>query len=299
VVGNGGGASVSNRIALGTAQLGLNYGIANRGGRVRADEARQMLSIAQANGVDTLDTAIAYGDSEARLGELGVRDFKVVSKVPAAPVPCPDLRAWMRESVMASLGRLRIGRLYAVLLHRPMELLAPSGDSLWQGLMALKLEGMVQKIGVSVYNPGDLEALVAARDFDLVQAPLNIFDRRFARSRWLSRLHDQGVEIHTRSAFLQGLLLMRAQERPTQFDRWRNLWSDWDGWLQQINLTAVEACLGFVLAHPEVDRVVVGADGSNQLAQLLENVNASPPMPPDALSSDSPDLIDPSRWGAP
>lgn len=293
------GADMTSRIALGTVQFGLDYGVANTRGRIDPAEGRQMLDLARARGVDTLDTAIAYGDSEARLGALGVEGFKVVSKVPGVPVSREHVQTWVVDSVRASLGRLRIGRLYAVLLHRPLELLGQNGDALWRGLEALKSSGAVERIGISVYGPQDLDALAGRCEFDLVQAPLSVCDRRFARSGWLSRLHDRGVEIHVRSAFLQGLLLMRAEERPRRFDRWQAFWNAWDAWLKEATLTPVQACLGFALAQPEVDRVVVGADSRNHLAELLSSVTMDVvPMPPEELSSEDPELVDPSRWGA-
>lgn len=293
------GAGVTSRIALGTAQFGLDYGVANKRGRIDPAEGREMLALARACGVDTLDTAIAYGESEARLGALGVEGFKVVSKIPGVPVSCERVENWVVDSVRASLQRLKIGRLYAVLVHRPLELLGPNGDALWRGLEALKSSGAVEKVGISVYGPQDIDALAGRCEFDLIQAPLSVCDRRLPRSGWLSRLHDRRVEIHARSAFLQGLLLMRAEERPKQFDRWQDFWNAWDTWLQEARLTPVQACLGFALAHPEVDRVVVGADSRNHLTELLSSVKMGVvPMPPEELSSEDPELVDPSRWGA-
>lgn len=288
---------MSSRLALGTAQFGLAYGVANRRGRVGSDEAREMLNLARREDVDTLDTAIAYGDSEARLGSFGVDDFKVVSKLPGVPPSCDDVATWVADSVRASLGRLRIARLYALLLHRPLELRGPQGEQLWHALLALKRAGAVEKLGVSIYGPNELEALSGIRDFDLIQAPLNVFDRRLPKSGWLSRLHSEGVEIHVRSAFLQGLLLMSPDHRPEQFDRWRDLFRAWDGWLKQMRVTPAQACLGFALAHREVARVVVGVDSRDQLAELLAIVEGNSPMPPDELSSDDLELIEPSQWG--
>lgn len=287
---------MSSRLGLGTAQFGLNYGVANKTGRVGPSQARAMLSLARDYGIDTVDTALAYGDSEDCLGELGVRDMKVISKLPAVPRACSDVEGWVRDSVSASLGRLRIDRLYGLLLHRPLELLGARAEALWQGLNAVKNQGDVGKIGVSVYGPNDLDSLVSTYDFDLIQAPLNVFDRRLVRSGWLSRLHERGVEVHVRSAFLQGLLLMSAEQRPREFARWQVLWSAWDAWLQDMRLTPLQACLGFVLAHQQAERVIIGADSSRQLGELLVSIPTVPPMPPQELSCEDPELIDPSRW---
>ena len=112
-----------NRLALGTVQFGLNYGIANQQGQVSHDEAKAILDHASAHGIDTLDAAIAYGNSEQRLGEIGVQHWQVVSKLPAIPEGCSDISQWVADSVKESLQRLKIKRLYGLLLHRPQQLL--------------------------------------------------------------------------------------------------------------------------------------------------------------------------------
>src|SRR5579863_5665772 len=189
---------MSSRIALGTAQFGAAYGIANTSGQASSESARAILDAARAAGVDTLDTAALYGASEAVLGEIGVGDFRVVTKLPGLPEDCEDIGAWARAATIASFRRLNVERLGGLLLHRPADLLGPRGEALFAALLALRSEGLVARIGYSVYSPDELEALVTRFRPDLVQAPYNVFDRRLAASGWLSRLKDIGVEVHTR-----------------------------------------------------------------------------------------------------
>ncbi len=255
----------SNRIALGTVQFGLPYGVANQDGQVSREEAAAILKHAWSAGVDTLDTAIAYGDSEQGLGEIGVDQWQVISKLPAIHESCTDVAGWVQESLAGSLKRLRIPRLHGFLLHRSQQLLGPQGDALYRALISLKNQGKVEKIGVSIYGPDELEALWPHFQIDLVQAPFNIIDRRLATSGWLTRLHQAGIEIHVRSVFLQGLLLMGAQSRPTYFNRWQPLWDQWHHWLDEQALHPLHTCLGFTLSHPEIDRVVVGVDSLRHL----------------------------------
>ena len=79
------------RIALGTVQFGLHYGITNQRGKVSADDAKAMLLLASNQGTDTLDTAISYGDSEKRLGEIGTNGFKIITKLTPIPIDCADV----------------------------------------------------------------------------------------------------------------------------------------------------------------------------------------------------------------
>lgn len=284
------------KLALGTVQFGLNYGVANAAGQVSLEEAHAILETAKAAGIDTLDTAIAYGASEERLGAVGVQGCRVVSKLPAIPDDCADVDAWAESSVRQSLGRLKIDRLYAVLLHRPDQLLTPRGAALDRALRRLKDDGLVLKLGVSIYDPAELDALCARYAFDLVQAPFNILDTRLVKSGWLTRLTAQGTEVHVRSAFLQGLLLMPPAARPPEFLRWAPLFSAFDAWLREAGLTPLQACLRYALSFGDISRVIVGVDRAQQLTEILHAADGSIPDVPALLSTDDPDLLNPARW---
>lgn len=284
------------KLALGTVQFGLDYGIANKQGQVSREEAQSILGLARASGMDTLDTAIAYGDSERRLGEIGILGWQVISKLPAIPASCTDVTAWVRESVFSSLERLRIPKLRGLLLHRSQQLLGAQGDALYRALLALKDQGKVEKIGLSIYGPDELDALWPRYQFDLVQAPFNIIDRRLATSGWLARLHGAGTEIHVRSVFLQGLLLMEAARRPATFNRWQPLWDRWHRWLDEQALTPLQACLEFVLPHSEIDRIVIGVDNVKQLQEILRAANTMGVSVPQSFATEDPRLLNPSNW---
>ncbi len=248
------------------------------------------------SGMDMLDTAVAYGDSEERLGAIGILDWRVVSKLPAVPPDCDDIDKWVSNAVDASLRRLRTKRLFALLLHRPQQLLEPEGDRLYGALQDLKRSGRVQKIGISIYDPTELDALCSRYTLDVVQSPLNIFDRRLAESGWLARLSRCGAELHVRSIFLQGLLLIARRERPKSFDRWSSLWARWDEWLAHHGLTPLQACLRYALSFDEISRVIVGVEGLGQLKAIVQEARGPLPALPDDLRCDDADLINPSRW---
>ncbi len=285
------------KLALGAAQFGQVYGVANQRGQVSLVEASQILAAGRLAGIDTIDTAIAYGDSEACLGQANVFGLKVVTKLPPVPAQCTAVSAWVRSEVIASLQRLRIEGLYGLLLHQGGQLGEECGAELAASLKALKAEGLVQKIGVSIYAPDGLEIATAAGVLDLVQAPFNLFDRRLNDSGWLQRLAEHGVEVHVRSAFLQGLLLMRAAAVPNKFSPWAKQLGTWHDWLAaHPNVTAAHACLAFVTSYPQVDRVVVGVDCLAQFEQLLKAAVLPLPEALPNLSCTDEMLINPSNW---
>jgi len=284
------------RLALGTVQFGLDYGVANAAGMVSPAEASAILADARAQGIDTLDTAAAYGESESVLGALNLDGWQVVSKLPPEAQGDLSVADWVTGSVNRSLARLRQPTLYGVLLHRPSQLLGVDGDAIYRALQRLKSEGVISKIGVSVYAPEELDRLCQNFDFDLVQAPFSVFDRRLVTSGWMTRLAASGIELHVRSAFLQGLLLMKAEERPLKFLRWAKLWQDWHGWLAESDISATEACIRYVLSHQEVGKVVVGVQSRSQLAEIVAVVSGGGLDVPSHLSSQAEELLNPACW---
>ncbi|WP_313130838.1 aldo/keto reductase [Stutzerimonas nitrititolerans] len=284
------------KLALGTAQFGLNYGISNSSGKISKENAVDLLSYARCNGVETLDTAIAYGDSEQALGNIGVAGWQVITKLPALPEGEGDIESWVERQLQGSLSRLGVSNVYGLLLHRPQQLLERSGPALIHALERLKQQGLVEKIGASIYQPEELDSLVDIMGLDLIQAPLNVFDRRLIDSGWLARLKDQGAEVHVRSVFMQGLLLMPATVRPEKFMRWQKLWAEWDSWLALSKVDPVTACLGFVLSEPCVDKVIVGVESAMQLETIIKASAVMSPKVPASISSLDIDLLNPARW---
>ena len=285
-----------NKIALGTVQFGLPYGIANQNGQVTRENAKVMLQLALTKGIDTLDTAIAYGDSETCLGEVGTSGFKLITKLPALPDSCKDVNSWVLQQLSASLSRMGVSEVYGLLLHRPEQLLSTQGTLLYKALQSLKESGQVQKVGISIYSPSELQMLTSRYSFDLVQAPFNLVDRRLYSTGWLQRLKDMDVEIHTRSSFLQGLLLVAQADVPSKFSPWNRIWKIWHQWLLGNDISAVQACLAFALSFPEIDRVVVGADSKNQLAQILSVANNPIKAEFPDLQCEDENLINPANW---
>lgn len=285
------------RLALGTAQFGLPYGVANAAGQVPPSEVRAILDLARQRGVDTVDTAMAYGDSEAVLGQAGVGDFKVITKLPAVPEGVESVQTWVLGQVRDALQRLRLKRLHAVLLHRPAQLLEPWGAQLAQAMRHLQHLGWVERIGVSIYAPQELAPLLPVWTPDLVQLPLNLLDRRLVESGCLQRWHEHGIAVHVRSVFLQGLLLMPRDSRPEKFAPWQSLWARWHAWLDaHPEHSAQSVCLAYALSHPHVERVVVGVDNLGQFGQLLSCALQAVPGDWPQVSCEDLRLIQPSNW---
>ncbi|KAA9339465.1 aldo/keto reductase [Hymenobacter busanensis] len=250
--------SFAERLALGTAQFGLDYGLNNLHGRPDDATVQAILAAAAEAGVSMLDTASAYGDSEVRLGVFGEQTstLEVVTKLAGAPP------AEVTQQLHTSLTRLRRRSVYGVLLHR-FENLQQYPES-WQALIAAQKDGLTQRIGVSLYHPAQARWLLSSDlGVDLVQVPFNVFDQRFAPL--LPELATRGVEVHVRSAFLQGLLLRDLTTLPAFFEPLRPKLQQLHSLANEANIPLEAMLLLFATQTPDVARVVIGVDSVDNL----------------------------------
>jgi len=289
-------SSTHNRLALGTVQFGLPYGVTNRAGQVSVVDVKMILHSARQHGITLLDTAMAYGDSETVLGNVGTQEFAVVTKLPPIPDQTGNPASWVRGQVEGSLSRLGRKSLYGLLIHQASQLQGKFGGVLAKELTALRQEGIVKKIGVSVYGPCELEAATLAMNLDLVQAPFNIIDRQLHTSGWLDRLYKKDIEVHVRSVFLQGLLLTRDKGLRIRFKRWQPIFEHWDSWLDRAQVSPIQACLAYATSFSQISKIVVGVDSAEQFNELLAYAEKPAPRDfPDIASQDS-QLINPALW---
>lgn len=288
------------KLALGTVQFGLDYGVANTGGRVGSAEAGRILSVARELGIGMLDTAEAYGTAEEILGGIGVADFEVVGKLGRVDCAPGDLVRHVEERVTASLRRLGLSHLYGLLLHAPQQLLDEPdlAKPLVDALEAVRETGLAGRIGVSTYSPDQTLRLCELFPFDLVQLPLSPIDARWHRCGVLGALKARGIEIHVRSVFLQGLLLMAPEDVPGWCAPWAGLLRDWQDWVRSQGLSLVEGALASTAANPHVDRIVVGVLDEAQLREIAQAAQAMVGKMPARLMTTEEALLDPSRWNS-
>jgi aryl-alcohol dehydrogenase-like predicted oxidoreductase len=288
---------VINKICIGTVQFGQDYGIANKSGKVKKSEAFKIINSARKNNINFLDTAVTYGESEKLLGDIGVSNFNVVTKLPSYPNNCYDPISWIRGHVKKSLKNMKLKSLYGLLLHRSDDFLRDSSLKIKEGLMQLKFEGLVKKIGVSIYHPNELKKIEKIIKPDLVQAPINLIDQRLVTSGWLQKLHDEGVEVHSRSSFLQGLLLMPRNQIPSKFNRWSKIWDCWEQTQKKHNMSALQLCLSYSLSLSRINKVIIGLDNNDHLNSVIKASKITSDLKDwSFINSDDPLLVNPYNW---
>jgi aryl-alcohol dehydrogenase-like predicted oxidoreductase len=290
------------KLGLGTVQFGSDYGVSNPGGQTPIEEVAHVLEYATSVGIEILDTAAAYGDSESVLGKVlpSGHGFRVVTKVSSVgPYQDPSVSASLiGDSVRASLECLHMSSVYGVLLHRAADATGPRGARVVEGLAELKRDGLVKKVGVSVYVADELEAVLANFVPDIVQLPSSAIDQRLLRSGWLARLEAMGVETHVRSIFLQGLLLMPAGRRQARFAEYQEELDRFGQFCASHGLTPLEAALGYVRQIPG-SVAIVGVTKRGELEEIVHAMDSNQVPTLDeyaALASDQEGLVNPSRW---
>lgn len=287
-----------NKLGLGTVQWGLPYGLANQHGITSPETVTALLSEARHYGIQILDTASQYGKSEAVLGTNSLEGFKVVTKTPSFATPhISDIEVnLLNETFQQSLDLLSCKKIYGLLIHHVEDLLVPGGDRLLAAMMQLKEEGVVEKIGVSVYDSMQVDAVLKKFKPDLIQLPLSVLDQQMITSGHLELLKNEGVEIHARSVFLQGLLLMPLSNIPAFFEPIRPLLTRWHAAAHAQGLTVNQAALAFVKNIPYVDTVLVGLDSLAQFRSCFDDFAMEINFDATGLASNEPIFVNPSLW---
>lgn len=260
--------SINDKIGLGTVQFGLKYGINNTTGQIAFDSAKEIARM-YCGSVPrpVFDTASAYGSSESVLGrilnDLGIAsDDTVISKFSGDILTGPDLRASFERTIGVLGGR----SLYAFIAHDAEAV--RKGQGVLEELIRLKEDGRVRKIGISAYFPSQVEWFLERKmPLDLVQVPYNVFDRRF--EPFLAEYAAAGIEVHTRSAFLQGLFFRSPDTLPDFFDPVKDNLSAVRSLACESGLSLSKLLLLFCLSRPDIDRVIIGVDSEKNMQENL------------------------------
>ena len=287
----------SKKISIGTAQFGGEYGVANRIGEVDEDQVLKILSEARLRGINKLDTAPSYGNAEKKLGKCGVNDFLITTKVTNIPPNVHDIRGHINSEVEGSLKRLGVNFSDTALFHNEINLNGHRGYLAYQALNDLRQQGVIKKIGISTYFSAYLKTILNEYRFQTIQVPYNIVDRRL--ESFNTRLSLQEIDIQVRSIFLQGLLIMKAEDAIKDCRAWAMKSAIWENFLNKYKLTAYEAALYFGLSNSTVSTVIVGFDSLQQLQTLCstsDRFNGNLKYADEEIRSEDENLLNPFMW---
>jgi aryl-alcohol dehydrogenase-like predicted oxidoreductase len=262
-----------SKLCLGTAQLGMDYGINNPEGKPSFEQARDIVRAALESGVNAFDTAPEYGDSEIILGKClsGSEKKKIVfiSKFPPADwsKSVAEIKAGVEKEVKKSLNNLGVKQIPIYLFHR-FEDIEKEDKLTLKELLRMKKQGLIGKLGVSIYTPEEAERALSIEGIEVIQAPFNLIDKRLLENGLLKRAKQKGILFLARSVFLQGLFFRK--EIPEQISGFKPYQGKIMRLCKEKGMSAEELALRYSLSIKEIDSVLVGVEKTEQLVRNIE-----------------------------
>jgi aryl-alcohol dehydrogenase-like predicted oxidoreductase len=285
------------KLILGTVQMGLDYGINNKLGKISLEESHQILLRAHISGITTLDTAEAYGNAHKVIGEFHKsypnRRFNIVTKVPHS-IEGNSIEIKVNEY----LKDIQVNCLEILMFHSFESF--KSNESAVDKLLGLKSKGLINHIGVSVYTNDQLEYLLDKDYITVVQLPFNLLDNYFVRGDLLEELKLKGKIIHTRSAFLQGLFFKKTSDKNKIVQKLKSELEILNQIVEQSNCLIEELALSYCLFQKNIDNVIIGVDSEDHLNTNIKassyKIQEDTIQKINNIKTKDVDLLNPSLW---
>ena len=282
------------KLVLGAAKLGMNYGLFNNK-KINREEFKRVEKLVFKLKINFIDTATSYGDSEKVIGNSKLKNLNIITKIKLPRKKNIYIRDWVLKEISKSLKKLRIKRIYGVMIHDYKDLLGKYGKNYLITLNELKKKKIIKNIGISIYDPKDIKKIWKFWKPDIVQVPFNIIDNRILETGWLNTLKKFKVKIFARSVFLQGILI--NEDRFFNMNKnYTILLNKFKDWCYKNNISLLQACLHFVKQFKKIDYLVIGFDNYNQLKEIIDVFKKKKIIIPKKFSTNKINLIDPRKW---
>jgi aryl-alcohol dehydrogenase-like predicted oxidoreductase len=281
------------KLVIGSAQLGMNYGLFNNK-KISGKEFKKIEKLVLKSKINFIDTATSYGESEKIIGNSKLKNLHIITKI-KLPKKKINVKNWLLKEISKSLNKLKIKRIYGVLIHDYKDLLGKYGKNYLLALQELKRKRTIKKIGISVYESREIKKIWKFWKPDLIQVPFNPLDNRILDSGWVNILKKFKVKIFVRSIFLQGLLI-NEDSSFTMNKNHKILLNKFKNWCCKNNISSLQGCLHFVKQFKKIDYIVVGFNNYSQLREIIDVFKKKNIIMPRKFSTNQIDLIDPRKW---
>lgn len=284
------------KLAIGTAQFGMQYGLEKK--KIKISEIQKIKLFLVKSKILKIDTASNYGNSEKILGDSNFKNFKIISKIKIPKIKTSDIPDWISKEINISLKNIKSKKLYGLLIHDSRDLNGKKGILLINELKKLKKRGIVKKIGISIYNPNELNKVMRIFKPEIIQFPYNVLDQRIETTGWLKKLKSLKIETYARSCFLQGLLLnfKKKNKIKNNFKLYKSILNKWFVWCSDNNISPVKGCLDFVRSQNKIDYLIIGFNDLSELREIKKNFDNKKVFIPNIFSTNNINLIDPRKW---
>jgi aryl-alcohol dehydrogenase-like predicted oxidoreductase len=282
------------KLVIGSAQLGMRYGLFNNK-KISFKEFKKIEKLVLKSKINFIDTATSYGDSEKIIGNSKLKNLHIITKIKIPNKKNINIKNWLLKEISKSLSKLKIKKIYGVLIHNYKDLLGKHGKNYLFSLQELKKKKIIKKIGISIYEPQEIKKIWNFWKPDIIQVPFNIIDNRILSSGWVNILKKFKVKIYARSIFLQGLLVNQDNSFKINKD-YKILLNKYMNWCYKNNISLIHGCLHFVKQFKKIDYLVVGFNNYNQLKEIIDVFKKKQIVVPRKFSTNKINLIDPRKW---
>ncbi len=301
-----------SKITLGTAQLGFNYGIANVNGKPDFNKSIEILNYSWQNEINTFDTSPLYGNSEKLIGSFissksidNLENLIIISKLPRIQLEdkltFDNLYMHIKNQIFQSIKNLQIKKIPIYLIHHTPDINIKDGliiDCLTQ----IKSDGLIDKFGISAYNPEEVKTSLKFKDINVIQIPINIFDQRLIRNGLLKELKKRGYIIFARSIYLQGLFFISPEKLPKNLKIAKKPLLKLQTIIKEYDIDIDKLTFLFVRDLPEISSLVIGTEKVKQVERNIKILKEQPLLNDirnrimEEFSEISERIINPSLW---
>ena len=282
------------KLVVGSAQLGMNYGLFNNK-KISFKEFKKIEKLVLKSKINFIDTATSYGDSEKIIGNSKLKNLHIITKIKLPDKQNINVKNWLLKEISKSLSKLKIKKIYGVLIHDYKDLLGKHGKKYLLSLQELKRRNIIKYIGISVYEPLEIKKIWNFWKPDIIQIPFNPIDNRILDSGWVNILKKFKVKIYARSIFLQGHLINEDSSLKIN-KNYKILLNKYKNWCYKNNISLIKGCLHFVKQFKKIDYLVVGFNNYKQLKEIIDVFKKKQIIIPKKFSTNKINLIDPRKW---
>lgn len=290
-----------NKIILGTVQLGLDYGIHNKQGKPNLSESFNILNTAFEKGIRILDTAEAYGNSQEVIGQFHKKFpnkiFNIITKLSANH---SLKKGQLLNHINGNCKKLHCKQLLCYMFHNYESF--KENIHFYNEFVTAKKTGLTKKIGISLYNNEEINDIVNNyNEFDIIQIPFNLFDNASKRKKYIEKARKKGIEIHTRSVFLQGLFFHELDMLPKKLAPLRPYLLSLESIKKANNFNTQTLAIQYVLQKKYINYMLIGVETESQLLKNIEsfqNIINIPHKDIDSINVEEEFLLNPSNWNS-
>ncbi len=279
-----------SKVILGVTQFGLNYGILNQHNSNKKKKLKQILNFSKKKGINSIYSSKYYGNANKFLATENLNYFKLYIKFKSQDL----LKKNFLEDFEKMKKKLKKNNLI-LMLDRFENLKKRERLKIYNILLDLKKDKKINKFGYSIYSFKNLKKICHEFKPNILQCPYNVIDRRLEEKKLLQFLKINKIEIHVRSIFLQGLLILHYSKHPRKFLNWKKIFKKFDDQIQHYKISNLDWCLNFIEKNKYINKILLGVDNIDQLREICSFKNNGKIKFPKMYVKDE-KLINPSKW---